>query len=221
MMLDYKKFFIIIKWDNMNLAEKNMLGDLSGIFFVSGFSALIYQVCWQRLLFTGFGVDLTSITIIISVFMAGLGIGAFFGGRIADQNPKKIIIIFCLIELLIGLFGLSSRFLIMQLQAWLVHSNITTTAFFCFGLLLLPTFLMGATLPLLTSFFNQYIQNIGHSIGKLYFYNTLGAALGALATGFLLFNYFGLANTIFCAAILNLFIAFLIFIKYGRKYANH
>jgi hypothetical protein len=62
----------------MNLAEQKMLSNLAGIFFVSGFSALIYQVCWQRLLFTGFGIDLTSITIIVSVFMAGLGIGAFF-----------------------------------------------------------------------------------------------------------------------------------------------
>ena len=74
----------------MNLAEQKMLSNLAGIFFVSGFSALIYQVCWQRLLFTGFGVDLTSITVIVSVFMAGLGIGAFFGGRIADKFSNLI-----------------------------------------------------------------------------------------------------------------------------------
>ena len=62
----------------------DMLASLTG-FFISGFSALIYQVCWQRILFTGFGVDLTSITVIVSVFMAGLGVGAYFGGRIADR----------------------------------------------------------------------------------------------------------------------------------------
>ena len=58
---------------------------VKAVFFMSGFAALIYQIAWQRMLFTAFGVDLESITIIIAVFMAGLGIGAYFGGRIADN----------------------------------------------------------------------------------------------------------------------------------------
>lgn len=194
-----------------------MLSSLAAIFFISGLSALIYQVCWQRLLFTGFGVDLTSITVIVSVFMAGLGIGAFFGGRIADKFPQNIIVIFCLIEFGIGCFGLFSHTAIKNLQEILIHANLMVTALGSFILLLFPTFLMGTTLPLLTSFFNQYIQNIGDSIGQLYFYNTLGAAFGALATGFILFNHFTLSHTIYIAAMLNLGISFLVFIAYGRK----
>ncbi|WP_336152693.1 fused MFS/spermidine synthase [Acinetobacter ursingii] len=201
----------------MNQNQKNMLASLAAIFFISGLSALIYQVCWQRLLFTGFGVDLTSITVIVSVFMAGLGIGAFFGGRIADKFSKNIIILFCLIEFGIGCFGLLSHHLILNLQDMLIHANLLMTALGSFILLLFPTFLMGTTLPLLTSFFNQYIQNIGDSIGQLYFYNTLGAAFGALATGFILFNHFTLSHTIYIAAMLNLGISFLVFIAYGRK----
>ena len=201
----------------MNQNQKNMLASLAAIFFISGVSALIYQVCWQRLLFTGFGVDLTSITVIVSVFMAGLGIGAFFGGRIADKFSKNIIILFCLIEFGIGCFGLLSHHLILNLQDMLIHANLLMTALGSFILLLFPTFLMGTTLPLLTSFFNQYIQNIGDSIGQLYFYNTLGAAFGALATGFILFNHFTLSHTIYIAAMLNLGISFLVFIAYGRK----
>lgn len=201
----------------MNQNQKNMLASLAAIFFISGLSALIYQVCWQRLLFTGFGVDLTSITVIVSVFMAGLGIGAFFGGRIADKFSKNIIILFCLIEFGIGCFGLLSHHLILNLQDMLIHANLLMTALGSFILLLFPTFLMGTTLPLLTSFFNQYIQNIGDSIGQLYFYNTLGAAFGALATGFILFNHFTLSHTIYIAAMLNLGISFLVFIVYGRK----
>ncbi|WP_171493201.1 fused MFS/spermidine synthase [Acinetobacter junii] len=165
----------------------------------------------------GFGVDLTSITVIVSVFMAGLGIGAFFGGRIADKFSKNIIILFCLIEFGIGCFGLLSHHLILNLQDMLIHANLLMTALGSFILLLFPTFLMGTTLPLLTSFFNQYIQNIGDSIGQLYFYNTLGAAFGALATGFILFNHFTLSHTIYIAAMLNLGISFLVFIAYGRK----
>lgn len=201
----------------MNQPPQKMLSNLAGIFFISGLSALIYQVCWQRLLFTGFGVDLTSITVIVSVFMAGLGIGAFFGGRIADKYPQNIILIFCLIELGIGCFGLLSHQLILNLQDMLIHANLVMTALGSFILLLFPTFLMGTTLPLLTSFFNQHIQNIGDSIGQLYFYNTLGAAFGALATGFILFNHFTLSHTIYIAAMLNLGISFLVFIAYGRK----
>lgn len=201
----------------MSQIQQKILSNLAAIFFVSGLSALIYQVCWQRLLFTGFGVDLTSITVIVSVFMTGLGIGAFFGGRIADKFSKNIINLFCLIEFGIGCFGLLSHRLILNLQDMLIHANLVMTALGSFILLLFPTFLMGTTLPLLTSFFNQYIQNIGNSIGQLYFYNTLGAAFGALASGFILFNHFTLSHTIYIAAMLNLGISFLVFIVYGRK----
>lgn len=203
----------------MNLAEQKMLSNLAGIFFISGFSALIYQVCWQRLLFTGFGIDLTSITVIVSVFMAGLGIGAFFGGRIADKYSQSIILIFCLIELGIGFFGLFSHKFILSIQDLLIHASLFSTAIGSFLLLLFPTFLMGTTLPLLTSFFNQHIKNIGDSIGRLYFFNTLGAAFGALATGYVLFNFFTLSQTIYIAGIFNLIIALSIYLSYGiEKY---
>lgn len=203
----------------MNPNNQKMLSNLAAIFFVSGFSALIYQISWQRLLFTGFGIDLTSITLIISVFMMGLGVGAFFGGRIADKFGKSIIPIFCIVELLIGLFGLVSYHLILGLQSLLVYASLPVLAICTFLLLLLPTFLMGLTLPLLTGYFNQFIDNIGQSIGTLYFYNTLGAAIGALATGFILFNYLTLSQTIQLAAVFNMTIAGIIFILYGRKYA--
>lgn len=203
----------------MNQEQQSQLANLAAIFFISGFSALIYQVSWQRLLFTGFGVDLTSITLIISVFMMGLGIGAFFGGRIADKFSQKIILIFCLVELFIGLFGLVSYYLILGLQSVLIQASLPILSVFTFLLLLLPTFLMGLTLPLLTGYFNQFIDNIGQSIGTLYFYNTLGAAMGALATGFILFNYLTLSQTIQLAAIFNIVISGLIFMLYGRNHA--
>ena len=204
--------------NHINQKQQQLLANLAAIFFISGFSALVYQVSWQRLLFTGFGVDLTSITLIISVFMMGLGIGAFFGGRIADKFPQKIILIFCLVELFIGIFGLVSYYLILGLQFILIQASLPVLSVFTF-LLLLPTFLMGLTLPLLTGYFNQFIDNIGQSIGTLYFYNTLGAAMGALATGFILFNYLTLSQTIQLAAVFNIAIAGLIFMLYGRNHA--
>ncbi|MBC9228953.1 fused MFS/spermidine synthase [bacterium SPL81] len=199
----------------MNLFETKRLSNLAGFFFISGFSALIYQICWQRLLFTGIGVDLTSITVIVSVFMFGLGVGAFWGGRIADKFDKQIIIIFCIIEFFIGVFGLISKSLILLIQDFLVYSNLLKIASVSFVILLFPTFLMGSTLPLLTSFFNKHIGNVGESIGVLYFYNTLGAAFGALATGFIFFNYIGISNVINIAATLNIIISFFVLINYG------
>lgn len=195
---------------------EEMLSGLAAIFFISGFSALIYQVCWQRLLFTGFGVDLTSITVIVSVFMAGLGVGAYFGGRIADKFSQKLLLIFCFVELGIGCFGYASASLIHFMQDIFIQSNLLTLTCVTFLLLIFPTFLMGATLPILTSFFNRYIANVGESIGTLYFYNTLGAAIGALSTGFILFNYLTLSQTIYLAASLNIAISMIIFLIYGR-----
>lgn len=200
-------------------SNEKMLESLTGVFFISGFSALIYQVCWQRILFTGFGVDLTSITVIVSVFMAGLGVGAYFGGRIADRFKHSLLMIFCLIELGVGGFGLFSAKIIYLIQDLFIHSSLLVLTLITFLILIFPTFLMGATLPVLTSFFNRYISNIGESIGTLYFFNTLGAAIGALATGFVLFNYITLSQTIYLAAGLNIFIASIIFLKYGRE--NH
>jgi predicted membrane-bound spermidine synthase len=202
--------------DKMIETQIELISTLAAIFFISGFSALIYQVCWQRLLFTGFGVDLTSVTIIISIFMVGLGMGAFYGGRMADKFKENTIFIFCLIELLIGVFGFFSSKLILLLQDHFVYSSILKISFLNFILLLFPTFLMGSTLPLLTSFFNRFLNNVGESIGVLYFYNTLGAGFGALGTGFIFFNYIGLSETIYIAATLNVIVAISGFIIYGK-----
>lgn len=107
----------------MNSTASKTLKGLSLVFFASGFCALIYQVSWQRLLFSHIGIDLSSITVIISVFMVGLGVGAYFGGRIADRFPSSIIPLFCIAEVSIGLFGLVSRGLISGLGHLLVEAD--------------------------------------------------------------------------------------------------
>lgn len=108
----------------MNSTASKTLKGLSLVFFASGFCALIYQVSWQRLLFSHIGIDLSSITVIISVFMVGLGVGAYFGGRIADRFPSSIIPLFCIAEVSIGLFGLVSKGLISGLGHLLVEADL-------------------------------------------------------------------------------------------------
>lgn len=190
---------------------------IKAVFFLSGIAALIYQIAWQRMLFTAFGVDLESITIIISVFMAGLGVGAYYGGRIADRFPNHIIQIFALTEVGIGTFGIASPFLIELVKEAFLHSNVLIIALANFVLLLFPTFLMGCTLPLLTQHLNKYIDNIGNNIGWLYFTNTMGAATACILTGFVLFNYLTLTQVIYLAGIINYIVAIVIFIKYSNK----
>jgi predicted membrane-bound spermidine synthase len=173
------------------------------LFVISGTAALIYQICWQRLLFEGFGVDIESVTIVVSTFMFGLGLGALAGGEIADRYPSRVILLFATIEFATGAFGAFSPYLIRAVSAATVNRSLATIAAVNFGLLLIPTTLMGATLPVLVTYVVRRYRNLGVSVGVLYFANTLGAAFGAGFTGFIVLYHFGLTSTIYIAAALN------------------
>src|SRR5207249_2462081 len=73
-------------------------GVTSALFFGSGFAALLYQIAWQRMLFGWYGVDLDSISVIVSIFMLGLGVGALAGGWLADRFQHYRIFVFSIIE---------------------------------------------------------------------------------------------------------------------------
>src|SRR5437016_1231130 len=77
------------------------------IFFFSGFASLIYQVGWQRLLTVYYGVGFTSVIIIVSTYMLGLGLGSYYGGVLAEKK-RKIISFYIITEILIGVFGICS-----------------------------------------------------------------------------------------------------------------
>jgi predicted membrane-bound spermidine synthase len=174
------------------------------LFLVSGCAALVYQICWQRLLFQAFGVDIDSVTIIVSSFMLGLGIGALVGGELADRYPDRTLALFALIELSTAAFGFCSPWLIHAASAAAVNSPRAVIGAIDFGLLLIPTTLMGATLPILVAHVVRRYRNLGASVGVLYFANTLGAACGAALTGFVALYYIGLTATIYAAAMVNI-----------------
>src|SRR6266542_57643 len=94
---------------------------LALLFLVSGFAALIYQIVWQRVLFTAFGVNIESITIIVAVFMFGLGVGSLVGGRLSRRFPQHLPQLFLVCEIAIGLFGLGSLPLIRAVSALTLH----------------------------------------------------------------------------------------------------
>lgn len=173
------------------------------LFFVSGVAALIYQVCWQRLLFESLGVDIDSVTVIVSTFMLGLGLGALAGGEIAARQPQRTLELFAQFELAAALFGAISPRLIHGVCRWIAGAPLPAIVAVNFGLLLIPTVLMGATLPILVTHVMRGRENVGISVGVLYFANTLGGAFGAALTGFLALYYLGITHTIWVAAALN------------------
>ena len=182
---------------------------LAPLFFVSGVAALVYQVCWQRLLFSAFGVDIDSVTIIVSVFMLGLGLGALVGGDLADRHPTLALRFFALAELGIGTFGLFSPDLIRATGDLFVAAPQWQVAIANCLLLLLPTCLMGGTLPILVAHVTRLWGNVGKSIGLLYQVNTFGAAVGVAIVGFGWFLLFELDTAIRMAAILNIAVSIL------------
>ncbi len=183
---------------------------LALVFFFSGFSSLVYQVAWQRLLSLHYGVGAVSITLIVSIYMFGLGLGALLGGFLAERFENRICL-YSIIELLIGCFGLVSigflGFLArLSAGAGYVFSLLYMSLFLC-----LPTLLMGTTLPLLTKVFNRLIHNFFRTVSVLYFVNTIGAALGTLFAGYVLISLFGLDTAIYFAAAVNFILAAVIF----------
>lgn len=180
---------------------------LTVLFLLSGVAALVYQVCWQRILSFSFGSDVESITITVSAFMLGLGLGALMGGVVADRNPANIIAVFAGFELCIGLFGLASPSLIVWVgEVFSVHSRAAGAAA-AFAVLLVPTLMMGATLPMLVAHFFRIQKNVGVSTGQLYFANTFGAAMGAALAGLVAFHILDLKQVIHLAAGINILVA--------------
>lgn len=193
-------------------------GILALLFFCSGASALMYQVMWQRMLFTVFGVDLASITIIVSVFMFGLGLGGLLGGYLADIAHRQRLMLYVAIEFGIAAFGFLSPSLIDWLGNVLFNNSVWLTGLSSFLILAFPTVLMGATFPLLVTEVNTLNQHTGRSVGSLYFANTLGAALGAYFSGFVLLYTLDVVGVINCAACLNLAIALAALLIFRRRH---
>jgi MFS family permease len=189
---------------------------LLAAFYLSGVAALIYQVTWQRLLFGTFGVDIDSVTIVVSTFMLGLGVGSLVGGQVADLFGKNVIIIFACCEIGIGVFGISSPYLIALAGDYFVNYNLLVIGLINFALILIPTTLMGATLPMLVSHLFRTNSNVGISIGSLYFSNTRGAAFGAFATGLLPFML-SIDQMIYLAAAANFMVAIFIYLGQGQR----
>lgn len=193
---------------------------LCAAFFLSGFAALIDQIVWQRMLGLFAGSDAVTAALVVGAFLLGLGLGSLAAGAVTDRlSPRAALIGFVLCEIGIGLFALSSRaFLydfVVQVVGPLVPSRWGIFAV-CFMGILVPTMLMGASLPLLAKAAVQSLAEAAPRIGWLYGLNTLGAGLGALLGGWWLIGTLGYENSLRVAALLNLLAALIALLLWRR-----
>ena len=192
-------------------------------FFVSGVTGLIYEVVWTRLLTRVMGNTHYSIATVLTIFMAGLALGSYLGGRWID-GKKNPLFVYATLEGAIGIYCLLIPSIIdsaFPLFEWVYqtqnesYSKASLYRFFiCGAILLIPTSLMGATLPVLSKYVSRERACIGRDVGTLYSLNTFGAVFGALSSAFLFMRIWGVLATIWFAAGLNILIAVVIFILF-------
>ncbi|MXX36893.1 MAG: hypothetical protein F4Y91_10975 [Gemmatimonadetes bacterium] len=185
------------------------------LFFFSGVSSLVYQVVWARMLTVVFGTTLLATSTVLSAFMAGLALGSYVLGRYIDRckHPLRI---FAALEVGIGLFALffpsisanlgNAYGALVGLQGNFYLFSLTRFGL-CFALLLIPTALMGGTLPVMAKFAVRRLGRLGGRVGQLYAVNTLGAVVGVLAATFGLMEGLGLRGTTQAIAVVNFLVA--------------
>ncbi|MDB4433192.1 fused MFS/spermidine synthase, partial [bacterium] len=187
---------------------------VTGIFFLSGSAGLVYQVLWMRSLGLFFGSDMYGVSIILSTFMGGLALGSLLGGQLAERTGRPLFW-YGVAELGIGLIALPFTAILGALDPLLGATYAAspdgvswgyqaTRVLLASGTLLLPTTLMGATLPLIMKHFVRSRSVLGRLGAYFYAVNTLGALMGALVAGFALLPYLGMTRSTWCAAGVNL-----------------
>ncbi|MEP6609792.1 MAG: spermidine synthase [Burkholderiaceae bacterium] len=173
------------------------------LFFFSGFPALIYQLVWQRALFRIFGVNIESVTIVVTAFMLGLGMGSLAGGWLSKRRGIPLLPLLAAIELLTAAFGMLSLDIFDRVGTLALGMPLPLTAATALALVLVPTLLMGATLPVPVSHLARRSGNVGSSVGLLYYVNTLGAGAACLVCIALLFPFLGMQGSVHVAVAMN------------------
>ena len=196
---------------------------LIGVCFVfSGATGLIYEVLWARMLGLVFGATTLAVSTVLAAFMGGLALGSALAGRLAGRIRKPLST-YGWIEIAIGVYALLVPFLFRWVDnLYALIWQQFQPGFFTFSLwrfllsclmLLVPTTLMGATLPVLSA---ALLRHGTTAVTRLYGCNLVGAIIGTLAAGFVLLPALGVRTTIFIAAAINIIVGLVgIFLQRG------
>ena len=183
------------------------------IFFLSGATGLVYEVIWVRLTGLVFGNTSHAISVVLGAFMAGLALGSWWLGRKADRvsSPLRF---YGLLEIGIGISAslVPLAFRSLDTLYWAFAPSLENVPggngllrfLTSFLILIVPTFLMGGTLPVLARFFTEAVQEVQRKVGLLYALNTFGAAFGTLAAALFFVPQLGNTRSTFLIAALNI-----------------
>ena len=174
------------------------------LYTCSGAAGLVYEIVWTRLLSLQLGHTVAAVGTVLAAFMGGLAAGAAIGGRIAPRlTPARALRTYAAIECAIALCAVAFPFALRALvplfalgygdQPGLAFAFTRLAA--CLILVFVPAAVIGATFPLAIRWFVGDAATAGREAGRLYALNTGGAAVAALATGFLLIPWVGLLGT--------------------------
>jgi spermidine synthase len=186
---------------------------LASVFFLSGLCGLIYEVVWTRMLVLVFGSTTYAISTVLAVFMLGLALGSHIFGKLGGRfkNPQKV---YGLLEAGIGAYALIFMPLLQLVQSLhsaafpFIFENVVLLNIFRIALsfvaIIIPTVLMGATIPLIVSILTRSEGVMGRDVGMVYFLNTVGASLGSFLGAFILIPNLGLNGTLLIGGLMNL-----------------
>ena len=198
------------------------------LFFLSGFCGLVYEIIWMRRFAVSFGNTIFAITVVLAAFMGGLAAGSRWFGLLADSPGRKasLFTYYGWMEIGIGVYCLGFERLLeaqKQIILWFYHTLDPSTAasagfkFLLSALLLIvPTILMGGTLPVLIKALSRRLPDVGRITGKLYFVNCFGAVFGTIAVAFWMIPSLGLALSTALAAAANIAIGLAALALRGR-----
>ena len=188
---------------------------ISFCFILSGATGLIYEVLWARMLGLVFGATTLAVSTVLAAFMGGLALGSALAGRLAPRIRKPLST-YGLMEIGIAIYALLVPLLFRLVdQVYVLIWQRMHPGYFAFSMwrfvlsvlvLLVPTTLMGATLPVLAVALVRSSVKDSNSITRLYACNLVGAILGTLAAGFVLLPLVGVRTTIAVAALLNVLV---------------
>ena len=193
---------------------------VSILFIFSGAAGLLYQIMWFKELSYFLGNSTYAQSILLATYMGGLAIGAWYWGRKIDSSSKALKI-FAWLEIGIAVYCFSYQFIFSGLEnsfIWVMSSYdiASDNGFALFFKLIVsvlaiivPTILMGGTLPALVKYFSQRIEGVATNVARFYFLNSLGAVIGSFLGGFILLQYMGLNATNNIAVFIDLIIGFI------------
>lgn len=191
------------------------------IFLASGFAGLVYQTLWVRALSLSVGSTSVALSFVLSVFFGGLALGSYVAARFANRLERPLAV-YAYTEIAIGLYAALVIHLLFAGPTLLAKVAAVPVVggffvyFFVAAALLPPTVAMGATLPLLVRLCVRSESRLGWGVSVLYGFNTLGAVVGAFASGFLLVPAFGVVGANYAAALVNVLVG-LVALALGRS----